>query len=137
MRKEDRLSPVQMHIVIAESLALSTALAERLEILKENGLFIQRTKQAVTNSIAILDNYVSKTFDPTGESEETKNELFKGATIIADFVARINATLDNPDILPLSTRERVLEQYIKATVLFPKQQKELYDKIIESQILNY
>jgi hypothetical protein len=130
-----KLTSEELSDVVIESLALSVTLLERFETMNENNLFVQKAKQSLKNTIPHLESYVNKLITVRHEDEE---EHFKrGATVIAELSQRIETSLKAEHILDISTRKRYLKEIIATTVLFPKQQEELYEAIRDSGILNY
>ena len=130
-----KLTSEQLSDVVIESLALSVTLLERFETMDQNGLFTQRAKQSLRQTLPHIEAYVSKLITVSAEDEE--EHFKKGATVIAELSNRIERSLKAEHILDISTRKKYLKEMIQLTALFPAQQEELYDAIRDSGILNY
>lgn len=130
-----KLTSNELNDVVIESLALSVTLLEKFETMNENGLFTHRAKQSLKNTIPHIEGYVNELIAVRHEDEA---EHFKrGATVITELSNRVDSALKVNNILDISTRKKYLEEMINATVLFPKQKKELYEAIRDSGILEY
>jgi hypothetical protein len=130
-----KLTSEQLSDVVIESLALSVTLLERFETMDQNGLFTQRAKQSLRQTLPHIEAYVSKLI--TVSAEDEVEHFKKGATVIAELSNRIERSLKAEHILDISTRKKYLKEMIETTALFPAQQEELYDAIRDSGILNY
>ena len=130
-----KLTSEQLSDVVIESLALAVTLLERFETMDQNGLFTQRAKQSLRQTLPHIEAYVSKLI--TVNAEDEVEHFKKGATVIAELSNRIERSLKAEHILDISTRKKYLLDLIGATVLFPKQKTELYEAIRDSGILNY
>lgn len=130
-----KLTSEELSDVVIESLALSVTLLERFETMDQNGLFIQKAKQSLRNTIPHIESYVNNVIAVRHEDEA--EHFKKGATVIAELSNRIETSLKAEHILDISTRKRYLKEIIETTVLFPKQQEELYEAIRDSGILEY
>ena len=130
-----KLTSEQLSDVVIESLALSVTLLERFETMDQNGLFTQRAKQSLRQTLPHIEAYVSKLI--TVSAEDEVEHFKKGATVIAELSNRIERSLKAEHILDISTRKKYLKEMIQLTALFPAQQEELYDAIRDSGILNY
>jgi hypothetical protein len=130
-----KLTSEQLSDVVIESLALSVTLLERFETMDQNGLFTQRAKQSLRQTLPHIEAYVSKLI--TVNAEDEVEHFKKGATVIAELSNRIERSLKAEHILDISTRKKYLKEMIETTALFPAQQEELYDAIRDSGILNY
>jgi hypothetical protein len=130
-----KLTSEQLSDVVIESLALSVTLLERFETMDQNGLFTQRAKQSLRQTLPHIEAYVSKLI--TVNAEDEVEHFKKGATVIAELSNRIERSLKAEHILDISTRKKYLKEMIQLTALFPAQQEELYDAIRDSGILNY
>ena len=130
-----KLTSEQLSDVVIESLALSVTLLERFETMDQNGLFTQRAKQSLKQTLPHIEAYVSKLI--TVNADDEVEHFKKGATVIAELSNRIERSLKAEHILDISTRKKYLLDLIGATVLFPKQKTELYEAIRDSGILNY
>lgn len=130
-----KLTSEQLSDVVIESLALSVILLERFETMDQNGLFTQRAKQSLRQTLPHIEAYVSKLI--TVNAEDEVEHFKKGATVIAELSNRIERSLKAEHILDISTRKKYLKEMIQLTALFPAQQEELYDAIRDSGILNY
>lgn len=131
----NKLTSEQLSDVVIESLALSVTLLERFETMDQNGLFTQRAKQSLRQTLPHIEAYVSKLI--TVNAEDEVEHFKKGATVIAELSNRIERSLKAEHILDISTRKKYLKEMIQTTALFPAQQEELYDAIRDSGILNY
>jgi len=131
----NKLTSEQLSDVVIESLALSVTLLERFETMDQNGLFTQRAKQSLRQTLPHIEAYVSKLI--TVNAEDEVEHFKKGATVIAELSNRIERSLKAEHILDISTRKKYLKEMIQLTALFPAQQEELYDAIRDSGILNY
>ena len=130
-----KLTSNELSDVVIESLVLAVTLLERFETMNENNLFVQKAKQSLKNTVPHLEGYVNKLIAVRHEDEA---EHFKrGATVIAELSSRVETALKAEHILDISGRKKYLLDLIGATVLFPKQQEELYEAIRDSGILNY
>jgi hypothetical protein len=130
-----KLTSEQLSDVVIESLALSVTLLERFETMDQNGLFTQRAKQSLRQTLPHIEAYVSKLI--TVNADDEVEHFKKGATVIAELSNRIERSLKAEHILDISTRKKYLKEMIQLTALFPAQQEELYDAIRDSGILNY
>ena len=130
-----KLTSEQLSDVVIESLALSVTLLERFETMDQNGLFTQRAKQSLRQTLPHIESYVSKLI--TVSAEDEVEHFKKGATVIAELSNRIERSLKAEHILDISTRKKYLKDFIDTTALFPAQKEELYDAIRDSGILNY
>ena len=130
-----KLTSEQLSDVVIESLALSVTLLERFETMDQNGLFTQRAKQSLRQTLPHIEAYVSKLI--TVNADDEVEHFKKGATVIAELSNRIERSLKAEHILDISTRKKYLKEMIETTALFPAQQEELYDAIRDSGILNY
>jgi chaperonin GroEL (HSP60 family) len=130
-----KLTSEELSDTVIESLVLATGLLERFEIMNENGLFVQRTKQLVKNTIPHIEEYVRKLI--ISKDPEEQDHFKKGATVISELLTRVETALKTKNILDISNRKKYLKEIIEDTVLFPDQKKELYEKIRDSGILNY
>ena len=130
-----KLTSEQLSDIVIESLALSVTLLERFETMDQNGLFTQRAKQSLRQTLPHIEAYVSKLI--TVNAEDEVEHFKKGATVIAELSNRIERSLKAEHILDISARKKYLKEMIETTALFPAQQEELYDAIRDSGILNY
>ena len=130
-----KLTSDDLNDVVIESLALSVTLLERFETMDQNGLFTQRAKQSLRQTLPHIEAYVSKLI--TVNADDEVEHFKKGATVIAELSNRIERSLKAEHILDISTRKKYLKEMIETTALFPAQQEELYDAIRDSGILNY
>ena len=130
-----KLTSEELSDVVIESLALSVTLLERFETMDQNGLFTQRAKQSLRQTLPHIEAYVSKLI--TVNADDEVEHFKKGATVIAELSNRIERSLKAEHILDISTRKKYLKEMIQTTALFPAQQEELYDAIRDSGILNY
>jgi hypothetical protein len=130
-----KLTSEQLSDVVIESLALSVTLLERFETMDQNGLFTQRAKQSLRQTLPHIEGYVNKLI--TVNADDEVEHFKKGATVIAELSNRIETSLKAEHILDISTRKKYLKEMIQLTALFPAQQEELYDAIRDSGILNY
>ena len=130
-----KLTSEQLSDVVIESLALSVTLLERFETMDQNGLFTQRAKQSLRQTLPHIEAYVSKLI--TVNADDEVEHFKKGATVIAELSSRVERALKADNIIDISTRKRWLRDFIGTTVLFPKQQDELYEAIRDSGILEY
>ena len=130
-----KLTSEQLSDVVIESLALSVTLLERFETMDQNGLFTQRAKQSLRQTLPHIEGYVNKLI--TVSADDEVEHFKKGATVIAELSNRIETSLKAEHILDISTRKKYLKEMIQLTALFPAQQEELYDAIRDSGILNY
>ena len=131
----NKLTSEELSDVVIESLALSVILLERFETMDQNGLFTQRAKQSLRQTLPHIEAYVSKLI--TVSADDEVEHFKKGATVIAELSNRIERSLKAEHILDISTRKKYLKEMIQLTALFPAQQEELYDAIRDSGILNY
>lgn len=131
----NKLTSEQLSDVVIESLALSVTLLERFETMDQNGLFTQRAKQSLRQTLPHIEAYVSKLI--TVNADDEVEHFKKGATVIAELSNRIERSLKAEHILDISARKKYLKEMIETTALFPAQQEELYDAIRDSGILNY
>ena len=130
-----KLTSEQLSDVVIESLALSVTLLERFETMDQNGLFTQRAKQSLRQTLPHIEGYVNKLI--TVNADDEVEHFKKGATVIAELSNRIERSLKAEHILDISARKKYLKDMIETTALFPAQQEELYDAIRDSGILNY
>lgn len=130
-----KLTSEQLSDVVIESLVLSVTLLERFETMDENGLFTQRAKQSLRQTIPHIEAYVNKLIAVRHEDET--EHFKKGATVIAELSGRVEKALSGANILDISTRKKWLKDFIDTTALFPAQKDELYEAIRDSGILNY
>lgn len=130
-----KLTSEQLSDVVIESLALSVTLLERFETMDQNGLFTQRAKQSLRQTLPHIEGYVNKLI--TVNADDEVEHFKKGATVIAELSNRIERSLKAEHILDISTRKKYLKEMIETTALFPAQKEELYDAIRDSGILNY
>ena len=130
-----KLTSEELSDVVIESLVLSVTLLERFETMDQNGLFTQRAKQSLRQTLPHIEAYVSKLITVTAEDEE--EHFKKGATVIAEISSRVETALSAKNIIDISTRKRYLRDFIDTTALFPKQKDELYEAIRDSGILDY
>lgn len=130
-----KLTSEQLSDVVIESLVLSVTLLERFETMDQNGLFTQRAKQSLRQTLPHIEAYVNKLIAVRHEDEE--EHFKKGATVIAELSSRVEKALSGANILDISGRKKYLKDIIETTVLFPKQQEELYEAIRDSGILDY
>lgn len=130
-----KLTSEQLSDVVIESLVLSVTLLERFETMDQNGLFTQRAKQSLRQTLPHIEAYVNKLIAVRSEDEE--EHFKKGATVIAELSSRVEKALNGANILDISGRKKYLKDIIETTVLFPKQQEELYEAIRDSGILDY
>ncbi len=130
-----KLTSEELSDVVIESLVLASALLERFETMDQNGLFVQRAKQSVRTALPHIEQYVDKLI--TAREDDEEEHYKKGATVVAELSARVEKALGMDNILDISTRKQYLKEFIDDTALFPVQKTELYEKIRDSQILNY
>jgi len=130
-----KLTSSELSDIVIESLSLSVVLLERYETMDENGLFTMRAKQSLRTVIPHIESYVSKLLASHKEDED--EHMKKGATVVAELCSRIENALQGRNVLDISSRKTILKDIVDKTVLFPQQQKELYEKIRDSGILNY
>ena len=130
-----KLHSEELSDVVIESLVLASALLERFETMDQNGLFVQRAKQSVRTALPHIEQYVDKLI--TAREDDEEEHYKKGATVVAELSARVEKALGMDNILDISTRKQYLKEFIDDTALFPVQKTELYEKIRDSQILNY
>ena len=130
-----KLTSEELSDVVIESLVLSVTLLERFETMDQNGLFTQRAKQSLRQTLPHIEAYVNKLIAVRHEDEE--EHFKKGATVIAELSSRVETALSGANILDISGRKKYLKNIIETTVLFPKQQEELYEAIRDSGILDY
>ena len=130
-----KLTSEELSDVVIESLALSVTLLERFETMDQNGLFTQRAKQSLRQTLPHIEAYVSKLI--TVNADDEIEHFKKGATVIAELSNRIERSLKAEHILDISTRKKYLKEMIQLTALFPAQKTELYETIRDSEILNY
>lgn len=123
--------------IMIQSLVLSLALIERFEIMQENGLVAQRAKQSIKTSAKFLEIYVDKVFDVSGEDEETKQHMKKGATHLAELRLRLEKGLKTENLMNISDRKEGLKKLINLAPLLQIQKDELYTKIRDSGIIDY
>jgi hypothetical protein len=131
----NKLTSEELSDVVIESLALAVTLLERFETMDQNGLFTQRAKQSLRQTLPHIEAYVNKLI--TVNADDEVEHFKKGATVIAELSNRIERSLKAEHILDISTRKKYLKEMIQTTALFPAQQEELYDAIRDSGILNY
>ena len=130
-----KLTSEELSDVVIESLVLSVTLLERFETMDQNGLFTQRAKQSLRQTLPHIEAYVTKLIAVRHEDEA--EHFKKGATVITELSSRVETALSGANILDISGRKKYLKDIIETTVLFPKQQEELYEAIRDSGILNY
>ena len=88
-----------------------------------------------TTTLPHIEAYVTKLIAVRHEDEA--EHFKKGATVIAELSSRVEKALSGANILDISGRKKYLKDIIETTVLFPKQQEELYEAIRDSGILDY
>ena len=130
-----KLTSEELSDVVIESLVLSVTLLERFETMDENGLFTQRAKQSLRQTLPHIEAYVNKLIAVRHEDEA--EHFKKGATVIAELSGRVERALKVENITDISTRKRYLKNIIDTTALFPAQKEELYEAIRDSEILSY
>lgn len=132
-----QLTSDQLNYIMIESLVLSTALIERFEMMEENGLVAHKAKQSTKSASKFLQIYVDKVFDVSGESEDTKSHMKKGASHISELGLRMEKSLKTNNLSPLSDRIADLKKIINLAPLLEIQKEHLQSKIIDSGILEY
>jgi len=130
-----KLTSEELSDIVIESLALAVTLLERFETMDQNGLFVQKAKQSLRQTLPHIEAYVSKLI--TVRHKEEEEHFKKGATVIAELSNRVETALKSNNIIDISTRKRYLRDFIDTTALFPAQKDELYEAIRDSGILNY
>ena len=129
-----KLTSEQLSDVIIESMVLSVSLLERFEIMNENGLFVQKAKQSLKNTLPHIEAYVNKLIKVHAEYEV--DHFKKGATVIAELSQRIEKAVKTKNIMDISTRQDILKQILEEDPHF-FYKEDVYNKILKSEILNY
>lgn len=133
----NKLTSDQLNDIMIESLVLSMALIERFEIMEEHGLVAHKAKQSTKNSAKFLQIYVDKVFDVSGETEDVKNHMKKGASHISELGLRLERSLKTNNLLTSLDRRVDLKKILNLAPLLQIQKIELENKIIDSGILEY
>ena len=127
------LTSEELSDVVIESLALTVILLEKFEIMNKNDLFVQRAKQSLRNTLPHIEDYVSKLIKVHAEDE--REHFKKGATVISELSNRIEKALKTKNIMDISTRQDVLKDILDKN---PAPIMDIiYDRILQSEILNY
>ena len=128
-----QLTSEELSDVVIESLALAVILLEKFEIMNENDLFVQRAKQSLKNTLPHIESYVSKLIKVHAEDE--KEHFKRGATVISELSNRIEKALKTKNIMDISSRQDILKDILDRN---PAPIMDIiYDKILQSEILNY
>lgn len=130
-----KLTSEELSDVIIESMALSVSLLERFEIMNENDLFAQRAKQSLRNTIPHIENYVNKLIKVHSKDEE--DHFKKGATVVTELSNRIETAVKTRNIMDISTRQDVLKDILDNEPMSIMFIESIYNKILQSEILNY
>lgn len=131
-----RKSNQYLSSIILQSLALSITLMEKFEIMKENQLFVQKSKQLLNQIIPALEQYTDKII--SAEKPEEKEDIKKGAVVIQELYSRIETCLTVETILDVSLKKTILTNILEAdTKLTKKQRVALFNDILDSGILTY
>lgn len=126
----EKLSSEDLSDIMIQSLALSTLLLEKFEIMTENGLVITKAKQTVKACIPFLSNYVDKVF-ANFEKDEIEH-ITKSASYVSELIMRANTAINVKNLLTISDRKEMLLE-----ILSKNNRETLYDDITDSGILNY
>lgn len=131
-----RKSNQYLSSIILQSLALSITLMEKFEIMKENQLFVQKSKQLLNQIIPALEQYIDKII--SAEKPEEKEDIKKGAVVIQELYSRIETCLTVETILDVSLKKTILTNILEAdTKLTKKQRVALFNDILDSGILTH
>lgn len=131
----EKLSSEDLSDVMVQSLALSTLLLEKFEIMTENGLVITKAKQTVKACIPFLSQYVDKVFN--NFSEDEIQHITKSASYVSELIIRANKAINVENILTISDRKEILLNILIKSSDKILKYPELYKKIVDSEILNY
>lgn len=126
----NKLSSEELSDIMIQSLALSTLLLEKFEIMTENGLVITKAKQTVKNCIPFLSQYVDKVFANFDKDEI--QHITKSASYVSELITRANTAISVENLLTISDRKEIL-----LNILRKENRETLYDDIVDSRILNY
>ena len=130
-----KLSSEDLSDIMIQSLALSTLLLEKFEIMTENGLVIKKAKQTVKACIPFLENYVNKVFANFDKDEI--QHITKSASYVSELIMRANTALNVKNLLTISDRKEILLNIIIKLSDNNLSHPDLYKEIINSEILNY
>ena len=126
-----KLSSEDLSDIMIQSLALSTLLLEKFEIMTENNLVITKAKQTVKACIPFLSNYVDKVF-ANFEKDEIEH-ITKSASYVSEIMLRAEKAITVKNLLTISDRKSILKEILKKNLL----NESIYNQIVDSEILNY
>ena len=130
-----KLSSEDLSDIMIQSLALSTLLLEKFEIMTENGLVITKAKQTVKACIPFLENYVNKVFANFDKDE--LEHITKSASYVSEIMLRAEKAITVKNLLTISDRKEILLNILIKSSDNVLKYPELYKEIINSEILNY
>lgn len=131
------LSQQELSDVMLQSVALSSLLIDKFEILGENKLVMHRAKQSLKTTFALLTVYVDKVFNVEGQDLDTINHMKSGASHVSELSSRIEIALKAENLLSIDKRKDILSEIIWAAPLLEIQRQELYVKLRDSGIIDY
>lgn len=132
-----KLSQQELSDIMLQSVALSNILAEKFEVLTENGFVMHKVKQSLKNSINFLNVFVNKVFDVKNEDEITKEHMKTGASHVMELCNRIETALTAENLLSISDREHMLDSIIAGVPISEDNKVKLYEEIRDSGIIDY
>lgn len=130
----EKLSSDEVSNLAIQSLALSNTLVEKLELMIENKLFAQRSKQSVKNTIIHLKEYLDRVFDPKTFNKE---DLKLWSDIVLTLQNRVDKALSNEEIIIISDRKQILWKILDESYLPEKVIDEIMGKVALTEILKF
>jgi Asp-tRNA(Asn)/Glu-tRNA(Gln) amidotransferase C subunit len=132
-----KLTQQELSDIMLQSVALSTILCEKFEIMSENNLVMHKAKQSLKTTLSLLTNYVNKVFNVEGQDEETTRHMLQGASHVVELSSRIETSLKAENLLSIGSRKDILSDIIWQAPLLEIQRQELYTKLRDSGIIDY
>jgi hypothetical protein len=132
-----KLTSQELSDIMLQSVALSTILAEKFEIMTENNLVIHKAKQSLKTTTGFLNNYVDKVFQVDDAESEEGQHMKTGASYIAELTNRIETSLTTENLLSISDRKTLLLKIVDSTLLEATDKHLLYEQIRDSGIIDY
>lgn len=133
----DKLTSEELSDVMLQSIALSNLLLEKFEVMQKHKLLAYKAKQSLNTTVKFLSNYLDKVFYVKDSESEEGIHMMEGASHIQELTSRIEETLKVENLLSISDRKEILRSIVFSAPLLDVQREQLYQKIRDSEILNY
>ena len=132
----EKLSSDELSNSIVQSLALSNALIERFEIMIDNNVFAQRSKQSVKNTIIHLTAYINKVFNPAIQDDA---ELKLWSDIVLNLQTKVDNALSDEEIVIITDRKALLRKVLEDNIHLANHEiiDEIMKKVWELEILKF